>query len=66
MTDNSTLFRPITLGSLTLPNRIVMAPMTRNMSPANAPGDDVVEYYRRRAAGVLARRLTRQLFDSGP
>ena len=52
MTDSSTLFRPFSLGSLTLPNRIVMAPMTRNQSPGNVPGDAVVEYYRRRAAGA--------------
>jgi 2,4-dienoyl-CoA reductase-like NADH-dependent reductase (Old Yellow Enzyme family) len=45
----SALFTPFTLGGLTLPNRIVMAPMTRNQSPNGVPGDDVVGYYRRRA-----------------
>jgi 2,4-dienoyl-CoA reductase-like NADH-dependent reductase (Old Yellow Enzyme family) len=44
------LFTPFTLANLTLPNRIVMAPMTRNHSPDGVPGDDVVGYYRRRAA----------------
>jgi 2,4-dienoyl-CoA reductase-like NADH-dependent reductase (Old Yellow Enzyme family) len=43
------LFTPFTLGNLTLANRIVMAPMTRNHSPDGVPGDDVVAYYRRRA-----------------
>ncbi len=51
MTDCSTLFRPFSLGPLDMANRIVMAPMTRNASPTNIPGPEVVEYYRRRAAG---------------
>ncbi|NQY04524.1 MAG: NADH:flavin oxidoreductase [Halieaceae bacterium] len=51
MSDNSALFQPFTVGSLTLPNRIVMAPMTRNQSPQNIPTDKTVEYYRRRAEG---------------
>jgi 2,4-dienoyl-CoA reductase-like NADH-dependent reductase (Old Yellow Enzyme family) len=45
----SALFTPFTLAGLALPNRIVMAPMTRNQSPGGVPGDDVVGYYRRRA-----------------
>src|SRR5215468_9980006 len=44
-----TLFRRFSIGRLTLPNRIVMAPMTRNFSPDGVPGDDVAAYYRRRA-----------------
>ncbi|MDH6139392.1 2,4-dienoyl-CoA reductase-like NADH-dependent reductase (Old Yellow Enzyme family) [Kitasatospora sp. GP30] len=47
----SVLARPFTLGSLTLRNRIVMAPMTREFSPGGVPGADVAEYYARRAAG---------------
>ena len=47
------LFRPFTLVShgsvLTLPNRVVMAPMTRERSPGGLPGADVAAYYRRRA-----------------
>ena len=46
----SALFTPFTLANLSLPNRIVMAPMTRNQSPDGVPGDDVVGYYTRRAA----------------
>jgi 2,4-dienoyl-CoA reductase-like NADH-dependent reductase (Old Yellow Enzyme family) len=45
----SALFTPFTIANLTLPNRIVMAPMTRNASPDGVPGEDVVGYYRRRA-----------------
>ena len=43
------LFTPFTLRNLTLPNRIVMAPMTRAFSPGGVPGTDVAAYYRRRA-----------------
>ncbi len=49
-TRNSPLFTPARLGTLTLPNRIVMAPMTRGKSPCGVPGRDVAAYYRRRAA----------------
>ena len=44
--------------SLTLRNRLVMAPMTRNKSPGNIPGPDVVDYYRRRAAGGIGLIIT--------
>ena len=47
----STLFKPFSMGKLELKNRVVMAPMTRNFSPKNIPGDNVVDYYRRRAEG---------------
>ena len=43
------LFAPATLGRLTLKNRIVMAPMTRNRSPGNVPGALVATYYGQRA-----------------
>ncbi len=43
------LFRPFALGPLTLPNRFVMAPMTRTKSPGGVPTDEVLAYYRRRA-----------------
>ncbi len=58
MTDTSLLFRPFKQGSLSLDNRIVMAPMTRNFSPGNVPGDNVVDYYRRRAAGGAGLIIT--------
>jgi 2,4-dienoyl-CoA reductase-like NADH-dependent reductase (Old Yellow Enzyme family) len=58
MSDNSVLFQPFELGNLHLANRIVMAPMTRNLSPNNIPGDDVAEYYRRRAAGGVGLIFT--------
>ncbi len=58
MKDTSVLFRPFHYGSLELPNRIVMAPMTRNQSPNNIPGEKSVEYYRRRAAGGVGLIIT--------
>ncbi|WP_062564095.1 hypothetical protein [Paracoccus aminovorans] len=43
------LFRPFTVGGLTLPNRIVMAPMTRAMAAEGVPGAAQADYYRKRA-----------------
>ncbi|MGF6637381.1 NADH:flavin oxidoreductase [Paraburkholderia sp. BL10I2N1] len=43
------LFQPFKLKSLTLKNRIVMAPMTRSFAPEGVPGENVAAYYRRRA-----------------
>ena len=50
-TATSDLLQPVVLGGLTLKNRIVMSPMTREYSPAGVPGPDVAAYYTRRAAG---------------
>jgi 2,4-dienoyl-CoA reductase-like NADH-dependent reductase (Old Yellow Enzyme family) len=47
--DVAPLFTPFALGPLALPNRIVMAPMTRSQSPGGVPGANVAAYYRRRA-----------------
>lgn len=45
------LFSPITLGELELPNRLVMAPLTRVRSGREGiPGPLVVEHYRQRAS----------------
>ncbi|MBD7971005.1 NADH:flavin oxidoreductase [Paenibacillus gallinarum] len=52
------LFRPYTLGNLTLSNRIVMAPMTRNLSVDGVPGPDVAAYYRRRAENNVGLIVT--------
>ena len=43
------LFTPFALRSLTLVNRIVMAPMTRGFCPGGVPSADVAAYYARRA-----------------
>lgn len=58
MTD--TLFTPYTLGSLTLPNRLVMAPMTRNRADENGvPRPMTATHYAQRAkAGLLITEAT--------
>jgi 2,4-dienoyl-CoA reductase-like NADH-dependent reductase (Old Yellow Enzyme family) len=43
---------------MTVRNRIVMAPMTRGMSPGGVPGKDVAAYYRRRAEGDCGLIIT--------
>ncbi|GAA6189325.1 NADH:flavin oxidoreductase [Litorivita sp. NS0012-18] len=53
-----TLFRPITIGSMQLPNRIVMAPMTRNMAKNGIVSEDNAGYYRRRAEGGVGLILS--------
>src|ERR1700761_9484959 len=54
------LFSPFHLGPLNLPNRIVMAPMTRNRAGAgNAPGAHAATYYAQRAsAGLIVSEAT--------
>jgi 2,4-dienoyl-CoA reductase-like NADH-dependent reductase (Old Yellow Enzyme family) len=52
------LSRPLTLGGLTVPNRIVMAPMTRQFSPGGVPDEAVAAYYARRAAGGVGLIVT--------
>jgi len=52
------LFEPFHLGTLELPTRVVMAPMTRSFSPGGVPNSKVVEYYRRRAAAGVGLIVT--------
>jgi len=52
------LFQPFQIKSLKLPNRIVMAPMTRSFSPGGIPTEDVAGYYRRRAEGDVGLIIT--------
>ena len=52
------LFKLFVLKNLVLPNRIVMAPMTRSKSPDGIPGPDVAAYYRRRAEGGVGLIVT--------
>jgi N-ethylmaleimide reductase len=48
------LFDPIQVGALHLPNRIVMAPLTRNRAPGALPTLLMAQYYAQRAsAGLL-------------
>ncbi|MCA9421739.1 MAG: alkene reductase, partial [Nitrospira sp.] len=55
------LFEPLTIGSLTLPNRIIMAPLTRMRSkqPGNVPHELNATYYAQRAsAGLIISEAT--------
>ena len=52
------LFAPFSTGTLTLSNRIVMAPMTRSFSPDGVPGADVAAYYKRRAENAVGLIIT--------
>lgn len=56
----SRLFEPMQMGSLSLANRVVMAPMTRSRADAGAlPNAMMVEYYRQRAgAGLIVTEGT--------
>lgn len=54
------LFQPLKLGAIELPNRVVMAPLTRNRATAdNVPSDLAVTYYAQRAsAGLIISEAT--------
>lgn len=58
--NDKTLFEPYTLGALTIPNRIVMAPLTRNRAGAGfVPSELAATYYSQRAsAGLLISEAT--------
>ncbi|GAA8847492.1 alkene reductase [Helicobacter pylori] len=51
--DMADLFESLTVGAWTLPNRLVMAPLTRNRAEGTVPGDLAVEYYSQRASSGL-------------
>ena len=54
------LFTPLIVGALSLPNRIIMAPLTRARAGATrTPNSLMVEYYRQRAsAGLILSEAT--------
>ncbi|GAA4681730.1 alkene reductase [Nocardioides nanhaiensis] len=47
------LFSPLTAGAWNLPNRLVMAPLTRNRAKGTVPGDLQAQYYAQRASAGL-------------
>jgi len=51
-------FQPFQLKSLNIPNRFVMAPMTRSFSPDGVPTSDVAAYYARRASASVGLILS--------
>uniref|UniRef100_A6VRT0 NADH:flavin oxidoreductase/NADH oxidase n=1 Tax=Marinomonas sp. (strain MWYL1) TaxID=400668 RepID=A6VRT0_MARMS len=60
MTSTETnLFSPVKLGSLELPNRFIMAPLTRTRAPGHLPNALMAEYYAQRAStGLLITECT--------
>ncbi|RLK33793.1 alkene reductase [Cupriavidus plantarum] len=61
MSDTHTLFSPVQVGHLRLPNRVVMAPMTRARSsqPGDVPNAMNATYYAQRAsAGLIVSEAT--------
>jgi len=60
------LFESYKLGDLTLRNRIVMAPLTRNRaSSGDVPNDLMAEYYRQRASAGLIVSEASQISQQG-
>lgn len=55
-----TLFDPVEMGALSLPNRIIMAPLTRGRATkAAVPTELMIEYYRQRSdAGLIITEAT--------
>lgn len=61
------LFSPMIHGNLTLPSRIVMAPMTRSRAaqPGNLPTELMAEYYAQRASAGLIITEATQISQQG-
>jgi N-ethylmaleimide reductase len=58
--NSNTFFSPVSVGDLTLPNRIVMAPLTRRRAAAgNLPTELMATYYEQRSsAGLIISEAT--------
>lgn len=64
--SNIDLFTPLLLGDLSMPNRIVMAPLTRNRAgTGNVPTALNVEYYTQRASAGLIITEASQISPQG-
>ena len=59
------LFDPLQVGAVSLSNRVVMAPLTRNRSVGLVPGPLAVEYYRQRASAGLIISEGAQIIPEG-
>ena len=54
-----TLFTPTNLGSLSIPNRVIMAPLTRARTPDSVPGKIQEAYYgQRTGSGLIISEAT--------
>ncbi|NJM69649.1 MAG: alkene reductase [Scytonema sp. RU_4_4] len=59
VTSNTNLFTPVQLGPYTLPNRMVMSPMTRLRAIDNIPNSLMAIYYAQRStAGLIVTECT--------
>jgi len=66
MSTSSKLFEPYKLGPITLPNRFVMAPLTRNRAVAGlVPSPLAAEYYAQRASAGLLVTEASQISQQG-
>jgi len=66
MSQPTRLFEPFTLGPITLPNRVVMAPLTRNRALSGmVPNPLAVEYYGQRASAGLLITEASQVSQQG-
>ncbi len=67
MSTPTKLFEPYKLGPVTLPNRLVMAPLTRNraLPPGMVPSPLAVEYYGQRASAGLLITEASQVSQQG-
>src|ERR1700716_4464476 len=66
MSTPTKLFEPYKLGPITLPNRLVMAPLTRNRAVAGlVPNPLAVEYYGQRASAGLLITEASQVSQQG-
>ncbi len=57
MSNPPTLFDPVQVGAWKLPNRVVMAPLTRNRAPGQIPTPIMATYYGQRAHPVTGAGL---------
>lgn len=62
----SLLNSPLSIGRLTLANRVVMAPMARNYAPSFVPGEGLAAYYARRAEHGVGLIITEASFIDHP
>ncbi len=66
MTASAKLFEPYKLGPITLSNRIVMAPLTRNRAlPGMVPNPLAIDYYGQRASAGLLITEASQVSQQG-
>jgi len=67
MSTPTKLFEPFKLGPITLPNRVVMAPLTRNRAvpPGMVPSPLAVDYYGQRASAGLLITEASQVSQQG-